>query len=131
MALRLHQRLPQVVDNSFLEALHTLSVKKFGILVSMFDVARHIQWEPEGTSQAPNILGERDWERVLDGEEYGKVDIRGFGEYKEYGDKWDYWRLRVDCKHRIEFMINFTGCDGSNLEPFRFEGTFIPTVDGY
>lgn len=35
--------------------------------------------------------------------------------YTEYGRQWYYQKLRVDCKHRMEFILNFEPCLGEEL----------------
>ncbi|KAJ3482284.1 hypothetical protein NLI96_g7068 [Meripilus lineatus] len=124
MAMRLDSRVPGIINESLFEALHTRSVKTFVLFVENPSLAleKHIQMGPVGTSRILDELAEEpDWRTTLKEGEYIGVDIRGEGRYTEYGNKWDYRRLRVDCKHRIEFLSNFCGFDILSYEPFLFE----------
>lgn len=108
MAMRLNKGMPGIINNSMLEALHVRSVKMFDVMVGwIWILGEHIK-RPEDTSQTQDAQtgpGEVDWKTVLDG--YVEVEVRDNRQYTEYGNRWDYQRLRVDCKHRIEFMLNF------------------------
>ncbi|KAJ3475916.1 hypothetical protein NLI96_g11513 [Meripilus lineatus] len=107
MAMRLHKRIPDIIDKTLLEALYTRSVKMFDLYVEWYMwLQEHIKGKPEGVSQRSGVsIGTIDWDQVL--KEYTEIEVRDVGEYTEYGDEWDYQRLRVDCKHRMEFMLNY------------------------
>lgn len=111
MAMRLHKFVLGIIDESLFEALHTWSVKMFDLIVEDEDwLAEHIQREQEGTMQVSEESAEEpDWKQVLEGGEYVEVEVRREGEYTEYGDKWEYHKLRMSCKLRIEFLFNFWG----------------------
>ncbi|KAJ3485495.1 hypothetical protein NLI96_g4911 [Meripilus lineatus] len=83
MAMRLHKRTPGIIDKALFDALNTFSVKMFDLYVE------HMEDENGKLTK------------------YVEVEVRGRGEYTEYEDKWDYQRLRVDCKHRMEFILNY------------------------
>ncbi|KAJ3485504.1 hypothetical protein NLI96_g4909 [Meripilus lineatus] len=110
MAMRLHKRTPGIIDKTLFEALNTFSVKMFDLYVEhrmdgnlSRTLAEYIRKDAE--RESPTL------DEVLD--RYVEVEVRGRGEYKEYEGKWDYQRLRVDCKHRIEFILNYEKC-GNN-----------------
>ncbi|KAJ3475689.1 hypothetical protein NLI96_g11670 [Meripilus lineatus] len=102
MAMRLHKRTPGIIDKTLFEALNTFSVKMFDLYVEHREdengkLAKYIRKEAERESLTlDEVLGR-----------YVEVEVRGYGEYTEYEDKWDYWRLRVDCEHRMEFILNY------------------------
>ncbi|KAJ3485505.1 hypothetical protein NLI96_g4908 [Meripilus lineatus] len=100
MATRVHKRTPGIIDKTLFEALNTFSLKMFDLYVVHKEngqLVKYIRGEAERESQT--------LDKVLD--RYVEVEVRGRGEYTEYEDKWDYQRLRVDCKHRMEFMLNY------------------------
>ena len=109
--MRLHRRIPGIIDRTLFEALNTRSVKMFDLYVEHWEdengkLAKHIRGKPEGESQTLDASIEPiNWDEVLD--TYAEVEVRDEGEYMEYGDRWDYQRLRVDCKHRMEFILNY------------------------
>lgn len=111
MAMRLHKRIPNIIDKTLFESLHTRSMKMFDLYVEdeedgYGNLARYIGEEAKRESQTLDVSTRSvDWDEVL--ERYVEVEVRGVGEYTEYGDKWDYQRLQVDCKHRMEFILNF------------------------
>ena len=107
--MRLHKRMPDIIHESLFEALHIRSVKMFDLAVETGDwLAEYVEREAEGISQMPyKPAGEVYWDEVLRTGEYVEVEVRNGWKYTEYGNKWDYRRLRVDCKHRIEFLLNF------------------------
>ncbi|KAJ3486215.1 hypothetical protein NLI96_g4397 [Meripilus lineatus] len=106
MAMRLHQRVPGIIDKSLFEVLHSRSIKMFDVLDWRGRrLDRHIQRKEDVRGNVPNTP--LDWERVLRGGEYVEVDVRGRRQYKRHGGKWDYQSLRSECKHRIEFLLNF------------------------
>ncbi|KAJ3475917.1 hypothetical protein NLI96_g11512 [Meripilus lineatus] len=109
MAMRLHKRIPDIIDKTMFEALHTRSVKMFDLYVEHRrgeKFGKYIKGKPERVSQTLDAsIGTIDWHQVL--KEYTEVEVRGVGKYTEYRDEWDYQRLRVDCKHRMEFMLNY------------------------
>lgn len=116
MAMRLHKRVPGIIDESFFETLHTLSVKMFDSETANW---RGIQRDPEGAMQVTDeSAGEPDWKKVLNGGEYVEVVVRGVREYTEHGDEWGYQKLRMSCKLRIEFFLNCVF--GIDLEPYEF-----------
>lgn len=109
MTMRLHKRVPGIIDRSLFEPLHVRSVKLFHLVVEGLWLER-IQKRPKDSSQKQDALKQKaDWEKVLETGEYAEVEVRNEGEYTEYQDKWDYQRLRIDCKHRIEFLLNYWG----------------------
>ena len=102
--------MPSIIDESLFESLHTWSVRRFDLLTEGI-YEDNIQRVSEGTVQiSDKSAGEIDWKAVLKGREYVEVKVCGGGEYTEYGDKWDYKRLRVDYKHRMEFVLNYEKC---------------------
>ncbi|KAJ3474655.1 hypothetical protein NLI96_g12334 [Meripilus lineatus] len=108
MAMKLHKRIPNIIDKTLFEALHTLSVKMFDMHVehARNECGAHIKGKLERVSRTSDAsIGTIDWDQVL--KEYTEIEVRDVGEYTEYGDEWDYQRLRVDCKHRMEFMLNY------------------------
>ncbi|KAJ3474656.1 hypothetical protein NLI96_g12335 [Meripilus lineatus] len=109
MAMRLHKRIPDILGKTMFETLHTRSLKMFDLYVEHIndrEFGKYIKGKPEGVSQTSDAsIGIIDWDQVL--KEYTEVEVRDVGKYTEYGDKWDYQRLRVDYKHRMEFMLNY------------------------
>ncbi|KAJ3477658.1 hypothetical protein NLI96_g10310 [Meripilus lineatus] len=106
MAMRLHKLVPGIIDESLFEALHTTSVNMFDLEAEGW-FRDYIQKEPEQMVQiSAQSVGELDWKKLLKGGEYVEVEVRGEGEYTEYGDKWEYQKLRMSCKLRIEFFLN-------------------------
>ncbi|KAJ3479224.1 hypothetical protein NLI96_g9213 [Meripilus lineatus] len=127
MAMRLHKRVPGIVDRSLFEVLHSRSVKMFDYFVSFFGNARHVQREVEGeaegnSQESEGPTGEFDWEKVLRGGEYHEVGFYGQREdSEEYGGTWEDRRLRIDCRYRIEFLLHFFPSLIDTFQPFRFE----------
>lgn len=108
VALKLYERIPGIINTSLFEALHTRSVKAFDLYVEIPEdpLWGYIKGKPRGTSQTLTApVGSIDWNDILG--KHSEVDVRARGYYKEYGDEWDYQRLRVDYKHRMEFMLNY------------------------
>lgn len=105
MAMKHHQRQPGIINKALFEALHVSSLQLFNSIVTRYQLAAHFQAGegavPQGRATQPVIT---DWEQILEGGEYVEVEVRGLG---EYGDDWDHARMRVDCKHRMEFMMNY------------------------
>lgn len=105
MAMRLHVRVPGAVDREFFSVLHTRSKQLFNLMVTWKGLEGHIQ-QYRSAQRKDVAVDTPDWEKVLDGGIYTQVDARGQGGYDE---EWSYQRLQIDCKHRIEFMLNFIG----------------------
>ncbi|KAJ3479219.1 hypothetical protein NLI96_g9214 [Meripilus lineatus] len=123
MAMRLHKRVPGIVDRSLFEALQSRSVKMFDLVVTAWNLTGNIQGEMEGDVEGTDgPAGEFEWEKLLRGEEYRDVEVRGRGEYSS-GDEdiWEYKRLRVDCRYRIEFLLHFLPFLTDTPQPYRFE----------
>ncbi|KAJ3479220.1 hypothetical protein NLI96_g9215 [Meripilus lineatus] len=127
MAMRLHKRVPGIVARSLFETLQSRSMKMFDPLVPEWGLAQYIQREAEeevgATSQESNgPAGEFDWEMLLRGEEYREVGVRDRGEYSSGDeDKWEYRRLRIDCRYRIEFLLYFLPFLTDVPHPLRFD----------
>ncbi|KAJ3477657.1 hypothetical protein NLI96_g10313 [Meripilus lineatus] len=117
MAMRLHKRFPHVIDKTLFEALNTRSVKDFDLYVEFNnggDFGKYIKGKPEEVPQTlDESAGPIDWDRILEG--YAEVEVHDVGEYTEYGNEWNYQRLRVDCRHRMEFMLNYEDAFGAQI----------------
>ncbi|KAJ3482294.1 hypothetical protein NLI96_g7070 [Meripilus lineatus] len=102
MAMRLHKRTPDIIDKALFEALNTFSVKMFDLYVGheVGEIGKFTKYIRKEAERESLTLDE-----VLD--RYVEVEVRGKGEYREYKDKWDSQRLRVDYRHRMEFMLNY------------------------
>lgn len=119
MAMMLHKRKPGLVNRSLFEVLHAGSLEMFDIAARYWGLARYIQQRPDSTAIAAASQNLQnavpDWEKVLAGGEYVEVVVCGKG---EYGDVWNFQRTRIDCKHRIEFMLNYPMCSYELAEEF-------------
>lgn len=115
-AIRMQQQAPGVIDRSLFRALHTRSVKMFHMMLKkpMWDLGDHVRNKPKGAFISESYwTNNLNWGEIVD--QYRGVEVRGVGEFKEYGRKWDYNKLMFDCKHRIEFMLNFVDIQLENL----------------
>ncbi|KAJ3485161.1 hypothetical protein NLI96_g5137 [Meripilus lineatus] len=109
MAMRANKLVPGIISGPLLEALHLHSVKMFDTILKSNEEC--LQEGPVDISQAPiRPSGEMDWDQII--EDWVEVDVRDPG---DYGDQWEYWRTRFDCKHRMEFMLRWEGIWGRDL----------------
>lgn len=102
MVIMFHKGRPGMIDKALLDALHKFTLEMFDLYTHRTGLMDLLQGPYEGTEETQVA----DWERVfrVNGGEYAEVELRGEG---EYGDDWDFQRTRVDCKYRIEFMLNY------------------------
>ncbi|KAJ3480176.1 hypothetical protein NLI96_g8540 [Meripilus lineatus] len=100
MAMRLHTKVPGIVDKSLFQAIHDYSI-------SMFKVSANYRgWYERGDikrrNDAPGNVPDADWKKLLDKkEEYVGVQLRRDG---NYGNEWYDDDLQNSCKRRIEFL---------------------------
>lgn len=108
MALRLHIRHSDVMDKTVFESLHTRSTKMFDLYLQHApdEFGKSLVGKPvEGSQTSGALIEAVDWDQVLD--KYVEVEVRKRGEYRGNGRTWDYQRLQVDHKDRMEFMLNY------------------------
>lgn len=113
LAMKLHMQIPGVIDEAVLGVLHTRSIQMFKSYVketTYNNFGEYTQGKPSGTLQmsdalVPNAL--IGWSQSLD--EGIEVEVKDVG---EYGDEWNSQRLQVDCKYRMEFILNYENGNG-------------------
>ncbi|KAJ3476183.1 hypothetical protein NLI96_g11333 [Meripilus lineatus] len=110
MAMRLHTKVPGIVDKSLFQALHVCSVKMFDLLVKdlSYTLGSHIRTRNNAlsTGEVPGSVSEADWEEVLQGKEY--VGFRILDDVNDR-DEWYHEDLQSSCKQRIGFMWSKLG----------------------
>ncbi|KAJ3474160.1 hypothetical protein NLI96_g12618 [Meripilus lineatus] len=106
MAMRLHKKVPGIVDKSLFQALHDCSTNMFKASVKFWgwykngDIKRRS--DTPTPDDAPGNVLDADWKKLLDKkEEYVGVQLREDG---DYGNDWYDDNLQNSCKQRIEFM---------------------------
>ncbi|KAJ3476734.1 hypothetical protein NLI96_g10960 [Meripilus lineatus] len=108
MAMRLHIKVPGIVDTSLFQALHACSIKMFSA------EAYDRDWYKDGdiktrndepaTDDAPSNITDADWQKLFDKKEgYVGVQILDDG---NYGEEWWDDELKRSCKQRIGFMCS-------------------------
>lgn len=105
MAMRLHMKVPGIIDKSLFQALHVCSVKMFNLEVKdrPSEMGSHIRTRNNALSDddAPGNVLEADWEQVLRERKYVGVRIPDDGMNR---NEWYYEDLQASCKQRIGFM---------------------------
>ena len=110
-ATRFYKRNPAPFtdsDRNILDTLHALSLEMFDLCLESErkEFMKYVKGKPKGDPQTLDAsAGKVEWDQVL--RDYAEVEVREPGKYTDYGDQWDYQMLRVDYKHRIEFMLNY------------------------
>ena len=115
MAMRLHTKVPGIVDKSLLQTLHVCSVKMFDLTVK--DSSDILGSRIRTRNNAPGSVPEADWEEVLREKNYAGVRVSEDGNDR---DQWYYEDLQSSCKQRIGFLwAKFSTLDSFYEERFR------------
>lgn len=103
MAMRLHEKVPGIVDESLFRALRNCSPNRFDFMVDASPNRFSIYIEgTDGQSKAEDAELDAYWKKVLSGGVHEEVEIR---RKEEYPNRWDNKVLRGSCKERIDFMV--------------------------